>query len=176
MPFVDEEDPAGTHEPCDRARPRAEIGEPPERPSARVDDVEGLFGDRPGQIVDVGNDEPRAIGKARLDRELTSERDRRVAEVHAGHMGGAEARPRQRVEPEVALHMQERLARDVADLGALPGAIRTSSEIVAEPLDVVERAGRVDRGPRVPELPVVGDLALVPAHRRHLIGAGRRGR
>jgi hypothetical protein len=180
MPLVDVEDPAGTHEPRDRPRPRAEIGQPPERPSPRVHDVEGLAGERPGQVVDVGDDEPCAIGEPRLDRELARERDRGFAEIDARDLGGAEARPRQRVEPEVALQMQERLPRDIADLGPLPGRDPHVVGGIPETSDVVERAGRMDRGPRVPELPVVGDLAFVPAHRHHLIrrliGAGRRAR
>src|SRR5262249_28295942 len=90
---------------------------------------------------------------------LAREGDRRLAEVDAGHVRRAEARPGERIEPEVALHVEKPLAGDVADLRALPRLDAHVRRIVAEALDVVERAGRVDGGPGIPELPVFGDLA-----------------
>ena len=63
--------------------------------------------------------------------------------------------------------MEQALARDVADLRLLPGLDPHVGGVVAEPLDVVEVTGRVDRGPGVPQRAVVGDLAVERgAHRR----------
>ena len=67
----------------------------------------------------------------------------------------------------MALHVEKALARDLADLGLFPGLDPHVGGVLAEPLDVVEVAGRVDRGPGVPERAVVRDLAVEGrAHRR----------
>ena len=67
----------------------------------------------------------------------------------------------------MTLQVEQRLADDVADLRLLPGLDPHVGRIVPEALDVVELARRVDRGPGVPELAVVGELAVVcRAHRR----------
>ncbi len=64
----------------------------------------------------------------------------------------------------MALQVQQRLPRDVADLVPLPRVDPHVVRVVAEALDVVELTFSVDRGPGIPQLPVVRDLVRVVAH------------
>ena len=69
-----------------------------------------------------------------------------------------EARPRQRVEPEVALEMEEALARDVAERRDL---VRPDADAaLPEPRDVVELALGVDLRPGIPQALVGGERRL----------------
>ena len=76
-----------------------------------------------------------------------------AAEVDAGDRR-AEARPRERVQPEVALQVEEGLTLDAADLLAF--VIHQADRLAAVPegIDVVELRPDVDLGPRVPNVAI----------------------
>jgi hypothetical protein len=64
-------------------------------------------------VVDVGLDEAGAAGEADVVGQAPRQRDRLAREVDADDLGPA-PRPAQRVEPEVALQVQQ--ARALADV------------------------------------------------------------
>lgn len=76
------------------------------------DDVE-LLVEHVRQVMDVRADEGRRNGE--VAGQHAGGRNRLVAEVRAGHLR-TQPRPGQRVEPEVALEMEERPVTDVAHL------------------------------------------------------------
>jgi hypothetical protein len=130
--------------------PAIQVRQPVECAEARVDDVEALPAERLDGVVDVGGDE--AGIEIRLLRKRVRRVDRGLREVEADYRGAA-PRPREAVEPEVALQVDEPLARDVADLLDLERPQRRAAR--AEPLDVVEVARDVDRNALVPPRAVV---------------------
>ena len=147
------------------AAPGHDVREPAENATRGVDDVEPLV-EHVRKPVDVGHDEPG--GNADIGCERPRRRDRLLAEVDAGDRG-PETRPRERIEPEVALQVKERLPIDATDLLELVFGDPDGSFPVAKRLDVVELGIDVDLRPRVPELAVLAE-GLVD-HSRSLVNA-----
>ena len=114
------------------------------------------------------------VDEAGLDRQLPREApgvsDRSLREVDPGHPGAA-ARPRQGVEPEVALQVEERLPAHVTHPFEFDGIQRLAPGL--ETLHVVELAGDVELGPRVPEIAVGADRVGGAAGRTGARGDGR---
>src|ERR671922_2044303 len=108
--------------------------------------------------------------------ELPSMADGPLAEVRAGH-SGPETGPRQGVDAEVTLEVEEVLARDVPHLADL--VVADPDVSATEPLHVVEVGADVEVRPLVPQLPVRRDVLLhgrsryaVPRDRGHRLGPG----
>ena len=108
MRLGDEEDPARRDEMRHDPGPRPDVGQPAEDAARRVDDVEVAL-ERRRQVVQVRFDEA-CLREAELDRQRARQLDRRRRDVGAGHPR-AQTCPRQRVDPEMALQVEERLAR-----------------------------------------------------------------
>ena len=85
---------------------------------------------------------------------------------------GAAARPRQGVETEVALQVEERFALDITDSLNLDGVQGVASCL--EALDIVEIALDVELGPTVPEVAVGTDAGVGDGGAR-VCGVYRRG-
>ena len=83
----------------------------------------------------------------------------------------AESRPRHGVHPEMALEVEKRLARDVADLAAFD--VGEGYPALLEALDIVELGGGVDGGALVP-VGTVGCESFI--HSAFIIGCGSGGR
>ena len=153
----DEEPPARGEEMGDDPRPAADVGQPAEHATRGVDDVERPVEDV-GQVVQVGAHEARV-----REAELVGERPRQLdggrREVRAGD-ARPEPRPRQRVDPEMALQVEQRPTRDIADELDL---VRPEPDAAGpEALEVVEVTRRVDRGPGVPQRLVRGERLGIP--------------
>ena len=171
MDLRDVEQSPGLDEACHDPRPAADVGQPAKDPARRVDDVE-LVPEPHGQLIDVRLDETR-IGDAKVGGELAGEPDRRRGEVDSRD-ACAQPSPRQRVEAEVALEVEQALALDVADRGDL---IRPDAHApFAEAGHVVELALRVHLRPRVPEALVRGEGSLEVLRLAHLTAPTRRRR
>jgi hypothetical protein len=94
-------------------RPQGDVGQPSEGAQPRVDDVEGASFHQVDGVVHVAEHE---LGRqARPPRHVGSLVHGRLREVDARHARSS-PRPRQCVEAEVALRVNERLAGDVTDL------------------------------------------------------------
>src|SRR5689334_236652 len=165
MDLADVEAAAGLHEPSHYACPAADVGQPAEHATRRVHDVE-LVAEPDRELVDVRFDEPR-VGEADVGGELSGDTDRCGREVDTGDRG-AEPRPGQRVQPEMALQVEQALPGDVAKGLDL---IRADPEpAFAEPRDVIELALGMDRGPRVPESLIGRERRLELGSRRAVVG------
>ena len=106
MTIEHEEAPAGLQALRDDARPAFQVRQPRQRADRREHDVELPLQARRG-VVHVAADE---IGGQRQFRgQFACLGDGGFHEIHAGD-DGAVPRPRQRVEAEVALQVQQRLA------------------------------------------------------------------
>ena len=101
------------------------------------------------EVVHVRCDEARV--QAELRRQSRGELDRLGREVRPRDVR-AQPRPRQRVDPEMALEVQERLAVHVADLFEL--VVAQTDPSGAELVQAVEVRRFVDAGPLVPQLAV----------------------
>ena len=113
---------AGPDEVGDDLGPAPDVGHPAEHAARGVDEVEvAREGVRQRRTGPTGRSV--AVGEADLGGGPGREVDRGLAEVGAGD-ARPEPRPRERVDPEVALEVEDVEARDVADLLAL---------VVAEP-------------------------------------------
>jgi hypothetical protein len=143
------EKPATDEERGDHGRPPPQVREPVERAEAGVDDVEPLAVEGIRGGVDVGGDKPGV--EAGLRSERVGGFDAGSGEVEADDRRAA-ARPGERVEAEVALEVDEALARDVPRLLDLERVERAPPG--PEALDVVEAAGSVNRDALVPPGPV----------------------
>ena len=163
----DVEPAAGLDEPGDDPCPAADVGQPAEDAARRVDDVE-LVPETDRQLVHVRLDEARVEPEVR--RQLARERDRGRREVDAGDLR-AEPRPRQRVEPEMALQVEQRLAGHVAEGRDLVGLDPDAA--LAEAGDVVEVALGVQLRPRVPQALVGGERRLEVDRVSHLTAPTR---
>jgi hypothetical protein len=154
---------------------RSMSGEPVDRAESGVDEVEAATAERLDRRVDVRLHELRL--DARVAGEPARRLDRRPREVQPGDARAA-TRPRQRVEPEVALRMDERDSVHVAHFVKLEGAQRRCAG--EEPGHVVEVAGDVDRDTLVPH-GAIQRFVLVrhggqsSASRRGRGGGGARG-
>ena len=115
------------------------------------------------QVVQVRLDEAR-VGEAEVGRQLAGQADRGRREVGAGDRR-PEPRPRQGVDAEVALQVEERPAVDVAD--RLDLVVAQPDATLAEAGQVVEVAVLVDRRPRLPERLVGGVRGGVLGVRAH---------
>ena len=131
-----------------RAQP--DVGQPAEHAARRVDDVELALERVDGRSYRLDSTK-RASGKPSSIGQGPRQLDRGRRDVRAGHPG-AQPGPGQRVDPEVALQVEERLAGDVADHLDL---VRPEPDAAGlERLEVVEIARRVDPRPGVPEGPI----------------------
>ncbi len=141
--------PAGREQRRHDVRPAVDVLEPVQRADAGVDDVEPAPAERLVGAHDVAHHPVRLEARARgqLGRRLHRGR----GEVQSGDLR-AQARPRQRVEAEVALQVHERQTVHVAELLWLERPQRRGTG--QEAVDVVEVAPRVDRDALVPERPV----------------------
>src|SRR5262245_48229663 len=63
----------------------------------------------------------------------------------------------------MTLDVQQRLAGDITNLFPLPRSDANVVRVGAKPLHVVERAGRIDRGPRIPQLAILVQFLLEAA-------------
>src|ERR687893_2926309 len=153
---------AGADEAGRHLGPPGYVRQPVEGAEARVHDVEGPAPEGLPGLVDVRADE---LG---LDPDLGGEPSRRFdgggREVEARD-AGAVAGPTQRVLAEVALQVEELLARDVAHLLELEGAEVLLAGLEAR--DVVELAADVDRDALVPAGPVYLLVPVLPAFSAH---------
>ena len=132
--------------------PRADIRQPAKDAARGVDDVEGPV-EVGRQVVQVRLDEPR-LREAQVRRQRRRQLDGRRRQVRAGD-ASAESRERQRVDPEVALQVEEGLAGDVAD--ELELVRLDPAAALSEGREVVEVALGMDPGPDVPQPLVGGD-------------------
>src|SRR3990172_3600540 len=117
MPIDDIKEPTSPDKAGDDARPFSNVGKPNEGSVRTEDDVKGLR-KHFSYSVHVRFDE--ASGDPQLCGEPLRGPDRFAREVDAGH-DRAFSCPPQRVEAEVALQMEHRLASHVADFGKLHG-------------------------------------------------------
>jgi hypothetical protein len=99
--------------------PFDEIGQPPERPYAGVDDVEASTGERFSGGVPVRADK-FSIDRA-IPRQLGRDLDGGRREVEADHSRAVPS-PRQGVRSEMALEMHEVQAGDICELDEFEGA------------------------------------------------------
>ncbi len=146
MGFGHEEDPVRCDVPRDHVRPGPDVGQPVERSPRGIDDVEHAV-EVGRQRVQVRQDEA-GLGVAELVGEPCGELDRRGRDVGAGN-DRAEPRPRQGVDPEVALQVEQRLAGDITDQLDLVGSKAHAAR--PECREVVEVARGVDRRPGIPK-------------------------
>jgi len=117
-----------------------------------------------GRFVQVRADEP-SLGEAELVGQPAGELDRGAAEIGPGDPR-AETGPGQRVDPEMALEVEQVAPGDVADLGDLEVPQPDAASL--EALEVVERRRGVDGRPLVPQGLVLEDR-LARAIRRLVI-------
>ncbi len=129
--------------------PTVDVRKPVQRTEARVDDVVGGVGNGGRGVVHVGGDECRAVrAQPQLVRQGSGGLHGGLREVEAHDLPRAVSRPRQGVHANVALEVQQRPARHVADLGQLEGAQRVPAR--PERVQVVEVTRHVDRHTLVP--------------------------
>src|SRR2546425_8633734 len=107
-------------------------------------------------MVQVGLDEP-CVAEADLGRYRSRELHRREAEIGAGHLR-PETSPRQRVDPEMALEMEQLEPVDRPYFVDLVGLQPDAAAL--EPLEVVEGRGLVDPRPLVPQLVIGADRLM----------------
>lgn len=129
----------------DHTGPAPQIGEPVDGAEAGVDDVEGPPAERAQRVVHVGVRE--LGGDAGIGRQPTGGLDGGSREVEPGHPGPATG-PSEGVGTDVALQVDEVEPVDRAHLLDLERPQRVGA--VADPVEVVEAAGGVDRHPLVP--------------------------
>ena len=125
-------------------RPSLQVRQPAEHTQRGVNNVERFVQHR-RQVIHVALDETRP--QAEFGVQPPSRGDGDVREVHTGG-AGAEPAPRHRVQPEVALQMQEGLVGDVPHLAPLDVVQRDAPRLEAG--HVVERRGRMHRNALVP--------------------------
>src|SRR5829696_9040741 len=158
---------AGPEEVCDNPGPPSDVGEPDDRAAARVDNVEGMAACGVYGLVDIRLHE-RGF-QAHIGGQIAGRLYGGDREVEARNAGPA-AGPAQGVDPEVALEVQQVLARHVADLLYLERlqALLTTLERGL----VVELPRDVDGDPLVPAGPVRLPPLLAPVtHRSPLRGS-----
>ena len=144
---VDVEAPTGPHDHPYLFCPTLDARQPAQRAQAHVGDVERLPAQGIRRVLHVGAHERRSIAEACLLRQFAGLADCRRREVDAGD-GRAGARPRQRVEPEMALQVDDAQPRDVAESRNLP--LSGTGLFAQPPLDVVEVRPHVDGDALVP--------------------------
>jgi hypothetical protein len=152
---MDEKTPAGLEATRHDKRPALEVGKPPQHTDRREYDVELALEAR-RRVVHVAADE--FSGRCHFRGELARLGHGRRHEIHAGD-GGAVACPRQRVEAEMALQMQQRLSAHIAYAGQRDRAQRLAAR--DETGNVVSAASNVIRRPRLPHSMVGGDGGAV---------------
>jgi hypothetical protein len=161
----DVEPAAGPDEVCGDARPAPDVRQPAEHALRGEDDIE-LALERRRQVVQVG------LHERGRDADVGGERpgslDGLGGEVGPGHRC-AEPRQRERVEPEMALQVEERLSAHVADLLAFAVGDPDRARAVTEGGHVVERRIDVDPRPRVPQAAVLEECFV---HGRAVYAAG----
>ena len=109
------------------------------------------------QVVEIGADE-RGVD-AELGRDPGRELDGPLGEVDARDLR-TQAGPRERIDPEVALEVQQGLASDRADL--LDLVVTNPDAAPLEFLEVVEGASGIDLGPLVPQRSVRREVLVHP--------------
>ena len=150
MVLEDVERPTRLDERAGGRRPPVDVGQPAQRPDPRVDDVVGAPRQGRDRVVHVGADElgVDALGVGERARAASTADSEKSSPVTAR----AAPRPRQGVEAEVALEVQQLASGDVTDLLDLdrPQCAPAGTEAV----DVVELRRNVQRGALVPLPPV----------------------
>ncbi len=153
---------ARLHEPRRHFGPAPHVRQPGDCAVGGEYDVEQTFEVR-GQVVEVGDHE------AGLDAHLRGEAaggfDGRLGEVDARH-GRAPAGPGERIETEVALEVQQRLATHVANLLELDAVEAGAAGAQLGKVRGIEVGGGVDRRDLVPVAAVGFDEVLVIGHGR----------
>jgi hypothetical protein len=171
MAVVDIETPTRRDERTDLRSPPFDARQPAERAETHVHHVEHLAFECFDRVVHIGAHECRAMFEPRPARDVASGVDGGRREVEARDLRPG-ARPRQGVEPEVTLEMQESQTGDVAE--RLDVAPARAALVAQPPVDVVEARPDVDRGAVVP-IGAVRSETLVHAPGRYRDEHGTRG-